>query len=222
MISSLSVSAVLSQSNKKWLDWLTAHRIQDRDKHWDCLNIIILEVDHWNLMSTESFLFAQIQQCLSVFYSIRCVLRNKYKLHVWKQHRSDKEVSPAWLKTEWVSPAAEVLSTAVMVRGADQPWLLRPPLTVSPLLVSTPSWCWAFWLLWLVVGGAVRPWVGLLRPRPGTGAVVAAEGAGGAVGITWSRVGLFRKGSRLGLLRPGGKPGQRSWLAVLSTHRYWT
>ena len=38
--------------------------------------------------------------------------------------------------------------------------------------------------------------------------MVAAEGAGGAVGITWSRVGLFLKGSRLGLLRPGGEPGE--------------
>lgn len=118
------------------------------------------------------------------------------------------EVSPAWLKTEWVSPADEALSTAVMVRGADQPWLLRPPLTVSPLLVSRPSCCWTFWLLGPAPEGAVRPWVGLLRPRPGAGTVVAAVGTDGAVCITCSRVGLFRNGSRLGLLRPGAKQGR--------------
>lgn len=104
-----------------------------------------------------------------------------------------------------------------MVRGADQPWLLRPPLTASPLRVSTPSWCWAFWLLWLVVEGAVRLWAGLLRPRPGTGAVVAGVWADGAVWLTWSRVGLFRKGSRLGLLRPVEKPRQSLRLVIHMT-----
>lgn len=116
------------------------------------------------------------------------------------------EVSPDWLKIEGVSPAVAALSTAVMVRGADQPWQLRPPLTVSPLLVSTPSWFWTFWLLWVVLDGAVRLWAGLLRPRPGAGAVAAvAVGADGAVCITCSSVGLFLKGSRLGLLRPEAK-----------------
>ena len=54
----------------------------------------------------------------------------------------------------------------------------------------------------------MRPWVGLLRPRPGAGAVVAAVGTAGAVCITCSRVGLFRNGSRVGLLRPGAKQGR--------------
>lgn len=53
----------------------------------------------------------------------------------------------------------------------------QPSLTASPLLVSTLSCeCCALWLL--CPEAAVRPWAGLLRPRPGAGAVaVAAEGA---------------------------------------------
>lgn len=124
-----------------------------------------------------------------------CLHAGKW-LDLWEQHRSDSKVSPVWLKTEWVSPGVEAPS---------MPWLLQPPLRVSPLRVSTSSRCWGFWMLWVVVEGAARPWAGLRRPRPGAGAAAVAVGADGAVWFAWSRVGLFRKASRLGLLRAWGK-----------------
>ena len=56
--------------------------------------------------------------------------------------------------------------------------------------------------------GAVRPWAGLLRARPGAGSTVVEEeevGAEEVVCTACSSVGLFLRGSRLGLLRPGGE-----------------
>lgn len=146
-----------------------------------------------------------------VFTVIHGTLRNEASAVTTPQNTAVvwPDVSPEWLKREWVCPVEEALATAEMVRDADQPWLLRPPLTVSPLLVSMTSWCCTFWVLWPGAAGAVRLWAGLLRPRP----VVAETGADGPW-IACSRVGLFRKESKLGLLRPEGEAAQRAGITV--------